>query len=153
MLLQINQLETFYGASQALFGVDLSIAKGEVLALCGACSGQLPCIDFGHLHCREEGCLRTGEDYTRVLDAMEEALGFESIRHFHIHFSKMEYSKGGEVRHLTFADTVYGPEFEPLGEILAQRGYEPVFISESAGTQDADAAYMRDRMKEFAGKC
>lgn len=35
MLLQINQLETFYGASQALFGVDLSIAKGEVLALMG----------------------------------------------------------------------------------------------------------------------
>lgn len=35
MLLQIEQLETFYGASQALFGVDLSIAKGEVLALMG----------------------------------------------------------------------------------------------------------------------
>ncbi|GAA0604458.1 ABC transporter ATP-binding protein [Paenochrobactrum glaciei] len=35
MLLQIDQLETFYGASQALFGVDLSIAKGEVLALMG----------------------------------------------------------------------------------------------------------------------
>lgn len=35
MLLHIDQLETFYGASQALFGVDLSIAKGEVLALMG----------------------------------------------------------------------------------------------------------------------
>lgn len=35
MLLQIDQLETFYGASQALFGVDFSIAKGEVLALMG----------------------------------------------------------------------------------------------------------------------
>lgn len=35
MLLQIDQLETFYGASQALFGVNLSIAKGEVLALMG----------------------------------------------------------------------------------------------------------------------
>lgn len=33
----------------------------------------------------------------------------------HCHFSKIEYTQnGGEKRHLTFADTVYGPEFEPL---------------------------------------
>ncbi|MGI6315971.1 MAG: TIM barrel protein [Christensenellales bacterium] len=123
----------------------------EVLALCAADPGQLPCIDFGHLHSRGEGSLRTGEDFARILDAMEEALGFTRVRNFHIHFSKMEYSGGGEIRHLTFEDTVYGPEFEPLGEILAKRGYDPVFISESAGTQEEDAAYMRDRMKEFTG--
>ncbi|MGU3576123.1 ABC transporter ATP-binding protein [Brucellaceae bacterium C25G] len=35
MLLQIDQLETFYGASQALFGVNLALEKGEVLALMG----------------------------------------------------------------------------------------------------------------------
>jgi branched-chain amino acid transport system ATP-binding protein len=34
-LLEISGLETFYGASQALFGVDLSVAEGEVVALMG----------------------------------------------------------------------------------------------------------------------
>lgn len=34
-LLQIRGLETFYGASQALFGVDLDVAEGEVVALMG----------------------------------------------------------------------------------------------------------------------
>lgn len=34
-LLQISGLETFYGASQALFGVELDVAEGEVVALMG----------------------------------------------------------------------------------------------------------------------
>ncbi len=34
-LLKVAGIETFYGASQALFGVDLEIAEGEVVALMG----------------------------------------------------------------------------------------------------------------------
>ena len=34
-LLAVRGLETFYGASQALFGVDLDVAEGEVVALMG----------------------------------------------------------------------------------------------------------------------
>lgn len=35
MLLELNQVQTFYGASQALFGIDLHVEKGEVVALMG----------------------------------------------------------------------------------------------------------------------
>ena len=35
MLLEVTQIEAFYGASQALYGVDLAIAEGEVVALMG----------------------------------------------------------------------------------------------------------------------
>lgn len=35
MLLELKQVETFYGASQALFGIDLHVEKGEVVALMG----------------------------------------------------------------------------------------------------------------------
>lgn len=35
MLLEIAGLQSFYGASQALFGVDLSVKDGEVVALMG----------------------------------------------------------------------------------------------------------------------
>lgn len=34
-LLSVQNIETFYGASQALFGVDLDVAEGEVVALMG----------------------------------------------------------------------------------------------------------------------
>ena len=35
MLLDVSGIETFYGASQALFGVDLTVGEGEVVALMG----------------------------------------------------------------------------------------------------------------------
>ena len=35
MLLEVSGLEAFYGASQALFGVDLAVDRGEVVALLG----------------------------------------------------------------------------------------------------------------------
>ena len=35
MLLDVSGIETFYGASQALFGVNLTVAEGEVVALMG----------------------------------------------------------------------------------------------------------------------
>ena len=35
MLLEVDRIETFYGASQALFGVSLQLQKGEVVALMG----------------------------------------------------------------------------------------------------------------------
>jgi len=35
MLLEVEQIQTFYGASQALFGVDLAVADSEVVALMG----------------------------------------------------------------------------------------------------------------------
>lgn len=63
-------------------------------------------------------------------------IGLDRARQIHCHFSKIEYTQnGGEKRHLTFADTVYGPEFEPLAEEFYRRGYSPVVICESAGTQ------------------
>ena len=34
-LLEVAGIETYYGKSQALFGVDLSVAEGEVVALMG----------------------------------------------------------------------------------------------------------------------
>ena len=62
----------------------------------------------------------------------------------HIHFSKIEYTIKGEKRHLTFADTVFGPEFEPLAEALIEYKLSPHILSESAGTQAEDAKYMKD---------
>ena len=34
-LLQVSAIETFYGPSQALFGVDLDVGEGEVVTLMG----------------------------------------------------------------------------------------------------------------------
>ena len=111
----------------------------EVLALCGVDKRIVPCIDFGHLNARTLGGIRSKADYAAILDRMGEALGDERARQFHVHFSRIEFSAGGEKRHWTFAETQYGPEPAPLMELLAERRLAPVVICESAGTQAEDA--------------
>ena len=115
----------------------------EVMELCGVDERFLPCVDFGHLNAREQGLFYTEADYERVLATMEDALGRERASRFHAHFSKIEYTAGGEKRHLTFEDSVYGPEFAPLAAVLAKRGASPTIICESAGTQSRDALVMK----------
>ncbi|MBQ9953073.1 MAG: TIM barrel protein [Clostridia bacterium] len=115
----------------------------EVMTLCGVDERILPTIDFGHLNAREQGLFYTAADYDRVLQTMEDALGCERASKFHAHFSKIEYTVGGEKRHLTFEDTVYGPDFAPLAEVLYKRKAEPIIICESAGTQSKDALEMQ----------
>ena len=115
----------------------------EVMELCKVDGRILPTIDFGHLNAREQGLFYKEADYERVLSVMEEHLGAYRASHFHAHFSKIEYTAGGEKRHLTFEDTQYGPEFSPLGAVLARRNAEPTVICESAGTQSRDALAMK----------
>ena len=73
-------------------------------------------------------------------------------RILHAHFSHIEYNDKGEVRHLTFSDTVYGPDFLPVAQETAARGYTPTFICESAGTQAEDARMMMDLYKKETEK-
>lgn len=111
----------------------------EVIQMCRAEERFYPCIDFGHLNSRTLGGMNSREAFAAVLDRLHNALGEERGRAFHVHFSKIEYSAGGEKRHLTFEDTAFGPEPLPLMTLIAERGLSPVVICESSGTQAEDA--------------
>lgn len=120
----------------------------EVAELCLLADFFVPTVDFGHVNAREQGSLKTVEDYYSRLSYMTDKLGFEKMKHFHIHFSKIMYSVRGEIKHLNFDDDVYGPEFEPLAEALIRLNLEPVVICESAGNQDYDALYMKNAYEQ-----
>lgn len=120
----------------------------EVLALCAVDERVLPCIDFGHLNARTHGSIRTKDDYRMILDALVNSVGIERASVFHSHFSKIEYTAGGEKKHLTFEDKEFGPEPAPLMELIAERGWGPTFICESDGTQAEDAAELARLYKE-----
>lgn len=116
----------------------------EVLELCTAAEGLLPCVDFGHLYARSFGQLEGVEATEAMLDRMAQVLGEETASRFHSHFSKIEFTlKGGESRHLTFDQRDFGPDPMPLCNSIARRGWSPTIICESAGTQDIDALIMK----------
>ncbi|MBE6915126.1 MAG: endonuclease IV [Ruminococcaceae bacterium] len=125
-------------------GVNQLGSLEEVMELCKVDRRLVPCIDFGHYNARNNGILRVEEDFEAIFDVMEAHLGFDRVKRFHSHFSKIEFTeKSGEVRHLTFEDQMYGPDFVPLARVLVKRGYEPTIICESAGTQAEDALAMK----------
>ncbi len=116
----------------------------EVTEFCLIDKVFIPALDFGHINAREQGSLKTKEDYLKRLEFMIEKLGLEKMDIFHTHFSKIEYSAKGEVRHLTFEDRIFGPDFLPLAVALKELSLHPYIVSESAGTQDVDAKNMKD---------
>ncbi len=117
----------------------------EVIAQCKVDSHYVPVVDFGHMNAREVGgYFKTSDDYRRVFDRIAQGLSDDVAKNLHCHFSKIEYTNSGEKKHLTFSDSVYGPEFEPLIEAILHEGLTPTIICESAGTQAEDAKAMKD---------
>lgn len=116
----------------------------EITEICKIDKIYVPTVDFGHVNSREGGSLKSKEDFIKRLQFMIDELGYDRMKHFHVHFSKIQYGAKGEIRHLNFDDEVYGPEFEPLADALIDLKLEPVIICESAGRQDVDALYMKN---------
>ncbi len=117
----------------------------EVIELCTISERLSPVVDFGHLNARGlGGVFVTADDYRAVFEKIAERLGDDKARNLHCHFSRIEYTAGGEKRHLTFADTEYGPEFEPLAETICRCSLAPRIICESAGTMAEDALSMKN---------
>ncbi len=117
----------------------------EVIEQCKVAPIFTPVVDFGHLNARTVGTAFPDVDsYRRVFNDIAERLGDEHAIHLHCHFSKIEYTNAGEKKHLTFADTLYGPCFEPLAEAIFREKVCPRIICESAGTQAEDARFMKN---------
>ena len=123
----------------------------EVIELCKISPKYHPVVDFGHLNARNVGnAFPTVDSYRAVFDKIANVLGDEYAYNLHCHFSKIEYTNAGEKRHLTFADTIFGPDFEPLAEAILKEGVAPRIISESDGTQAEDALYMKKVWENIA---
>lgn len=122
--------------------------EAETAEVCAVDEALLPTVDFGHLNARSGGKLSDSAAFEESVRIFEKKIGAERTNNMHIHFSKIEYTHMGEKRHLTFEDTLFGPDFEPLAEVIAKRGMTPRIICESAGTQGADALTMKKIMEE-----
>lgn len=116
----------------------------EVIHLCKLSPRFAPVVDFGHINAREQGILKTEDDFKAIFDRIATELGAKAAEELHCHFSRIEYTAKGERKHLTFADETYGPDHRPLLRAVAALGVSPTFISESAGTQSEDARTMKE---------
>ena len=121
----------------------------EVCEICQIDERLVPTVDFGHINSMTLGGLKNTEDFERIFDVIKNKLGSEREKSFHIHYSRIEFTNAGEKKHRTYSETEYGPEFEPIAEIIAKRNLCPTVICESRGTQTEDAVLL---MKSYLEK-
>ena len=116
----------------------------EIIDLCTISQKLIPTFDFGHINALTQGSLKTEKDFQEIIDYSFEKLGEFRTKNAHVHFSKIEYGPKGEIKHLTFADNVYGPEFEPFANVLVKNDLSCHIICESDGTMAEDSKIMKD---------
>lgn len=77
----------------------------EIVSLCKDVITCKPCIDFAHIHARENGSLKTYDDFMKILIHIKDHLGQEAIEDMHIHMAGINYGPKGEKNHLPFLES------------------------------------------------
>jgi len=158
-LREIAEHREQYGFRNVLLGVETTGrtkevgSLDEVIEICSRLECVRPVIDFAHLYARSMGrFIVSKDDVLRVIDALEKP-GREYVTPVHIHFSKVEFGRGGEIRHRALSDENYGPEFRYVCEALCEVGIDAIIISESP-LLELDALKMKQICAEICGsKC
>ncbi len=115
----------------------------EIIDLCTMHKKLIPTFDFGHINCVLQGKLNYDE-YRKIFDYSIKKLGIEKTQKIHIHFSKIEFSSKGEIKHLTLEDDKYGPQFEPLAEVIKEYNLQQAtIICESKNIMAQDAKKLK----------
>ncbi|WP_449462849.1 TIM barrel protein [Tardisphaera miroshnichenkoae] len=110
----------------------------------------IPVIDWAHLEARSLGHMRSKEDVENVLDYLDARLGNREMAELHCHFSKMEFSSKGEVRHHNLDEEGFYPDFSVVAEAFVERGHpSPTFIAETSNTAK-DALAMKETFSRLS---
>jgi len=104
----------------------------EVLELCKILGTKYirPVIDWGHINSRENGKIKSGEDFEEIIRKIKDALGKECLEGLHCHFSEQVFSEKGEKYHVPLG-TNNEPPFKLLAELIKSHHYRFTMISES----------------------
>ncbi len=116
----------------------------EIADLCTIDDIVIPTVDFGHINALTQGSLVTEQDYAQVIDYFVQHIGSQKTNMMQVHFSKIEYGPKGELKHLTFEDEKYGPEYTNLAKVFHKYKMNPIVICESKGTQLEDSLIMKN---------
>ncbi|MBQ7307807.1 MAG: TIM barrel protein, partial [Clostridia bacterium] len=128
----------------------------EVIEICKLDKIVLPTFDFGHINSITNGSLKNKKDYDEIIKKCYKELGEEKTKKMHIHFSQIQYGLKGEIKHLTFEDTEFGPNYKDMIDALIENDISATVICESNGTMARDAVtmknYYEERIKNFCVK-
>lgn len=101
----------------------------EIIELSKNCKNVLPCIDFAHIHARENGQFNTYDEFCKILDTLASNLGQIALDNFHGHVAGIEYSQKGEKKHLIFEEADFN--YKDLLKALKKFDVKGAIVCES----------------------
>jgi len=108
----------------------------EILTICENVHYSYPLINFGHIHSRSNGGLKTMEDFIAILSMVDEAVDMET---FYIHFSGVQFRNGNERHYVPIKRG--SANFEGLATAIIEMDLDVTLISDSP-LLEHDARYM-----------
>ncbi len=102
----------------------------ELLELSLEFKGEVePTLDFAHLYARSLGKINGYEEFKKLIEEYESALGEKALERMHIHISGMEYGDKGEKRHLIFKESKF--KYKDALKVLKEKKVKGFLICES----------------------
>ncbi len=119
----------------------------ELLKLSTEIEGVGLCIDFSHWHART-GKANSHQEFSHVLDQVENKLGRRGLDNMHIHVSGIAYGKKGEIKHLMLSDSDL--RYVDLLKALKEHRAKGVVICESVPYLEEDALLLQRTYQDLA---
>lgn len=100
-----------------------------------------PCIDWGHVHARDNGALSEKKDFEAVLETVEKHVGKEGLKTLHCHIEGINFTEKGERNHLRITEGP--PDYKMVLKALKSFKCNGTLICESPAMED-DALILKN---------
>lgn len=113
----------------------------EIVKLSKEFKNILPCVDFAHIHARNNGIYNTYDEFSKMLEFMGKELGSDIFDNFHAHLAGIEYSAKGEKNHLILEES--DMNYKDLMKALKNFDVKGVLVCESPNIE-TDTKLLKD---------
>ncbi|MBQ3642038.1 TIM barrel protein [bacterium] len=113
----------------------------EIVQLSKEFKYVLPCIDFAHVHARNNGIYNTYDEFCRMLEYTGNELGVDVFNNFHAHLAGIEYSVKGEKNHLILQES--DMNYKDLLKAFKKFDVKGALVCESPNIED-DAKLLKE---------
>ena len=113
----------------------------EIVQLSKEFKNVLPCVDFAHIHARNNGIYNTYDEFSKMFEYMGKELGNDIFNNFHAHLAGIEYGAKGEKNHLIFEES--DMNYKDLLKVFKEYNVKGVLVCESPNIEE-DTKLLKD---------
>ena len=106
----------------------------EIIELSKEFEHVLPCVDFSHIHARENGAFNTYDEFCSIFEKIGKNLGDIALNNFHAHIAGIAYGAKGEKHHLNLEES--DMNYKDLLRAFKTFDIKGVIICESPNIED-----------------